>query len=174
MRFLKLAFISFIFLFLLITGISLFIPSHIRISRAINIAASGDSIFSQIRYLEKWKNWYPGFDTLPLLTIDTKEGHVLSAKAPGQVTIMVSDNKKDGAIGIIAEFRSKRTPLINGWKTISYPGTDSVTLQWFMDFKLRWYPWEKFSSLMFENIYGPRMEKGLANLKALLENNAER
>jgi len=44
-------------------------------------------------------------------------------------------------------------------------------VQWWMDFKLRWYPWEKFSSLFFENIYGAQMEKGLDNLKRLAEAN---
>jgi hypothetical protein len=167
MRLLKLAFISFIFLFLLITGFSLFIPSHVRISKAINIASGADSILGQVSDIGKWKNWYPGFDTLPLLLVDMKDGHVLSAKAPGAITIVVTDIQKDE---VIAELRSgNRKPLINGWKTISYPGTDSVTVQWYMDFKLRWYPWEKFSSLLFESNYGGRMEMGLGNLKKLLE-----
>jgi hypothetical protein len=38
-----------------------------------------------------------------------------------------------------------------------------------MDFKLRWYPWEKFKSLFFENIYGAHLERGLGNLKELSE-----
>jgi hypothetical protein len=39
-----------------------------------------------------------------------------------------------------------------------------------MDFHLRWYPWEKFASLLLEKSYGPRMEQGLATLKRLVEN----
>jgi hypothetical protein len=38
-----------------------------------------------------------------------------------------------------------------------------------MDFRLRWYPWEKFSSLLFEKSYGLTMEKGLNNIKKLSE-----
>src|SRR5215470_2233819 len=63
MHYLKLAFISFIFLFLLLTGISLFIPSHIRLSKAIRIAAEKDSVLALIRDPVKWKSWYPGADT---------------------------------------------------------------------------------------------------------------
>jgi hypothetical protein len=39
-----------------------------------------------------------------------------------------------------------------------------------MDFKLRWYPWEKFSSLLLEKRYGPVMEQGLAKLKKSINN----
>jgi hypothetical protein len=40
-----------------------------------------------------------------------------------------------------------------------------------MDFRLRWYPWEKFSSLLFEKQYGTQMEAGLESLKQLAEDN---
>ena len=38
-----------------------------------------------------------------------------------------------------------------------------------MGFHLRWYPWEKFTSFMFERIYNPQLQKGLDNLKTFLE-----
>ena len=44
MRLIKLAFISVIVFALLITFMSLFFPSHIRISKAVDINASKDSI----------------------------------------------------------------------------------------------------------------------------------
>jgi hypothetical protein len=63
-KLIKLGLISIIFFGLLITGFSLFIPSHVIISKAINIGASKDSINYQIADIDKWKYWYPGFDTL--------------------------------------------------------------------------------------------------------------
>ena len=62
-------------------------------------------------------------------------------------------------------------PIISVLKVIRHQEGDSSTLQWYMDFKLRWYPWEKFKSLFFENIYGFQMERGLENLKQLSEGN---
>ena len=56
-----------------------------------------------------------------------------------------------------------------GWNFYATEIPNSVTVQWYMDFHLRWYPWEKFSSLLLEKRYGPMMEKGLGNLKALVE-----
>jgi hypothetical protein len=38
-----------------------------------------------------------------------------------------------------------------------------------MDFHLRWYPWEKFGSLLLEKSYGTKMEMGLMSLKKLAE-----
>ncbi len=166
-RILKLGLISGIFFFLLITGFSLFIPPHIRISRAINIGSSSDSILNNIAGIEKWKYWYPGFDTLALQELEKKDGKLLSVKTKG-ISIVLSELKESR---VVAEFRSgRKKPVIQRWETISHPGTDSVTLQWGMDFRLCWYPWEKFSSLMFEKRYGAQMEQGLTNLKTILEN----
>ncbi len=66
MRFIKVALLSFIFIFQLIMGVSLFIRSHIRISRAVNIKAPKDSVMLQIRDAARLKNWYPGMDSAEL------------------------------------------------------------------------------------------------------------
>jgi hypothetical protein len=65
-------------------------------------------------------------------------------------------------------------PIISGFKIIRHQQGDSATLQWYMDFELRWYPWEKFRSLFYENIYGLQMEQGLLNLKELSEERRRR
>jgi Polyketide cyclase / dehydrase and lipid transport len=169
MRLIKLALISFIFLFLLITGISLFFPSHIRISKAINIKAGKDSIMAQISDAAKWKNWYPGLDTAKLLYVEGKVKGVILGNSDSlhPVYIIITGEKQDE---INAQLISKKLrPVINGWKTISYPAGDSITLQWYMDFDLRWYPWEKFGSLLLEQSYGTKMERGLLNLRKLVQ-----
>ncbi len=74
MKLIKLGLISVIFFALLITGFSLFIPSHVIISKAINIGVKRDSINNQLVGIEKWKNWYPGFDTLQLEELDNQNG----------------------------------------------------------------------------------------------------
>ena len=61
MRFIKLAILSFIFLFLVVTAISLLIPSHIRISKAINIAPPKDSVLALIGDQNRWPQWHPAF-----------------------------------------------------------------------------------------------------------------
>lgn len=102
MKLIKLAILSFVFLFLVVFGISLFIPSHIRISRAVNIKSSADSVLNQISDMNKWKEWYPGFDTMRIEPISSKEGRLVSAKL-SSTSISIISNK----LGEVkAEFKS--------------------------------------------------------------------
>jgi hypothetical protein len=66
-------------------------------------------------------------------------------------------------------FNPGRETLLSSWELHRYASTDSVTLQWYMDFHNKWYPWEKFRSLFYEKTYGSMMETGLKNLKTELE-----
>ncbi len=70
---------------------------------------------------------------------------------------------------VVMQFSQGNKTMYNGWQLYGYPSTDSVTLQWYMDFNLPWYPWQKFSSLFYEDTYGRMMEKGLANIKKEVE-----
>lgn len=139
----------------MVTGISLLIPSHIRISKAVNIGAPRELILSFIKDRQSWSQWYPAF-----MGKD-------SAQRRKQVEIlplMASDSE------LVYQLRQQdKMPLINGWKVYRYPGGDSVTLQWYADFNLKWYPWQKFGSLFYENTYGVMMEQGLSHLKQLSE-----
>ncbi len=162
MRLIKLAILSFIILFLLVTVISLFIPSGIRISKATNIAAEDTLAFSNIKNLANWKNWHPALKGIPANEISILSDSGIKVRG---TTIFVTERKSDELITRMAADDGQ--PVVSGFKTISHQQGDSSTLQWYMDFKLRWYPWEKFRSLFYENIYGVQMEQGLSNLKEL-------
>ena len=165
MRIIKLAFISFIVFALLITGFSLFFPSNIRISKAIDINASNDSVLNQLSDAANWKIWYPGADTMELLIAGGKVKGLLLDSLQGIISI---SGITDSSV-IAATSGPGIREAITGWNIYQYAVPNTVTVQWYMDFHLRWYPWEKFSSLLLEKRYGPVMEKGLSNLKALLE-----
>jgi hypothetical protein len=166
MRIIKLALLSFTILFLLVTGISLFVPSHVRISKAINVKANNDTIMAQLADATQWKNWYPGMDSAKPFYVEGKiKGAVLNEQTHSY--IVITQQTKDEVQAELVT--SKIRPVINVWKTIHYTVSDSTTVQWYMEFNLRWYPWEKFASLLFENSYGQQMEQGLTNLKAKLE-----
>jgi hypothetical protein len=163
MRLIKLAIISFIILFVVVTIISLFIPSHIRISKATNLPADDTTAYSNIDDLSKWKNWHPALKSISESEIQKVSDSSVYVKG---TTIGITQRRDDE---IVTEMvTDKGSPVISGFKTIRHPG-DSLTLQWYMDFKLKWYPWEKFRSLFYENIYGVQMEQGLSNLKKLSE-----
>jgi len=155
-RLIKLAFISILLLFFVVTAISLLIPSDIRISKAINIHSGEDSIFALIRDTTKWKQWHPAF-----ISND-------SATAFPQIHI-VQQSESDSEIVMHLQ-QGDKPEVVNGWKIYQYPHVDSLTLQWYMDFHLKWYPWQKFGSMLYEKTYGTMMEKGLENIKNRVEN----
>lgn len=151
MRIVKLGLLSIIFLFVPVMLISLLIPSHVRLSRATNLPNErqriwrllrSDSIFSLANLDTAWQK---GFDSLDKKVLEqTDSTYVLQLQQAG------------------------RRPVINGWQLYGTPASDSLTLQWYMDFHLRWYPWEKFSSLFYEHTYGTLLQKGLHGIKQQL------
>jgi hypothetical protein len=160
--------ISILLLFTIITAISLFIPSHVRISRAINMNAGHETIFKEIGDLNRWKNWYPGFDTLTIIPVNVKDGNLTEARISSTSTsIIITEKKTDEVIALFNSGNSKS--VVSGWRAITYSTKDSLTVQWYLDFRLRWYPWEKFLSLTYDKMYGQQMELGLNNLKKNVE-----
>lgn len=168
MHLIRLFVLSFLILLLVVTGISFFIPSHVRLSRAVNIVATDSAIWHPIQDINQWPAWNPFFaDLAPgsLQPIDSVEGQLRTALIKGTTIRLVANGTSEWTANME---RPSRQPVVNGWKIIRHPGGDTATVQWYMDFRLRWYPWEKFSSLLFERSYGPGMETGLGNLRSLI------
>ena len=164
MKIIKLGLISFIMFGLLITAISFLFPSHIRVSKAENIGSQKDSLLPLLLDITAWKKWYPGFDTLPFSAVtQAADGSSATVK---NVRINVV-RSTDGAEAIFKQ--EGKEPILQHWRIVPHGSPDSVTVQWYTDIHLRWYPWEKFSSLLFERRYGSVIETGLSSLKSLAE-----
>ena len=131
--------------------------------------ADKDSVMVELKNAARWKDWYPGMDSAkPFYKDGQVKGAVFNGQSPSHPPYIVITKEEESEI--TAQFISnKMNPVINGWKMISHPASDSLTVQWYMDFHLRWYPWEKFASLLFEKSHGEKMEQGLSRLKAILE-----
>ncbi|ANE52754.1 SRPBCC family protein [Flavisolibacter tropicus] len=151
MRIIKLAVISFLFFFVLLTAISLFIPSHIRISKAVNIGSSSSQMLTYVGDTTTWSQWHPLVQQL---------------KAQGRQQYLKATPlaKTDSTVVFQIQYNDQ-TPITNGWQVYQFPSADSLTLQWYMDFHLKWYPWQKFGSLFYEKTYGAIMQQGLENLR---------
>jgi len=163
MRIIKLAIISAIVLFLVVYGMSLLIPSHIRISRAANINVPKDSLAATLADLQQWKKWNelvnnPDLTNLQITTDSFSSDQLKIAKR-----LQVADT-------LITAWHQKSGRVFTSGFT--WQGTNNqLVVQWYFDFQLHWYPWEKFSSIVFDKQLGPPMEKSLSNLKKLLEKN---
>ncbi|MBW7951265.1 MAG: hypothetical protein H3C56_01540 [Chitinophagaceae bacterium] len=54
-------------------------------------------------------------------------------------------------------------------RVIHNNNSPQITVQWQFTEKLKWYPWQRFSSLMNESITGKQLENNLAALKKIVE-----
>lgn len=156
MRLIKLAVISFIVLFGIITAMSLLIPAHIRISKAVTIS-SKDSVLYLIKDTTQWPRWHPAFQGQHVKTV-LQQNHITIKPEEESDTLVRMAWQQDGKV-----------PVLNSWELHRFGTADSVALQWYIDFQLKWYPWQKFGSLLYEKTYGTMMEQGLNNIKILVE-----
>lgn len=155
MRLIKLAFLSFIILFLIVTAMSLMIPGHVRISRAVNLKTEEDSVRLWVRDTGQWPRWHPAF-----------QGANASNRLAEKRTTITPVVENDSLVQLRWQQQGQQ-PVLHSWQIHRYAYTDSVTLQWYMDFHLQWYPWQKFSSLFYEGTYGKMMEQGLENIRKM-------
>ena len=164
MRVIKLGLISIVFFAIFITIFSLFFPSRVRISKAIDINADKAMVMAEVKDAVNWKKWYPGADSLPPFMVDGKIKGIMTGP---QQAVMIAAVNDSVVLAVNTGPHAKRGET--GWNFYATEIPNSVTVQWYMDFHLRWYPWEKFSGLLLEKRYGPMMEKGLEKLKSITE-----
>lgn len=166
MKYLKLGLISFVFFFLLLSLISTLLPSSVNIIRSVDINAPVNSVYSRINNLANWKNWYAGYDA---------SGASLSANPVGKgATIHVNNTTitilEASATQILALWQPGNASPFSGEFNFMKSQVDSTfTLQWRFNYRVKWYPWDKFSSVFSDKAIGPFMEKSLSNLKQEVE-----
>jgi len=165
MRFVKLGLISAVFFFLLLTGISLLLPSQTNISRAIDINAPADSAYFYINNLQNWKYWYAAYDSAQTSISNQTAGK--SVLKVNNTTITISEALPDKVKAIWKT--GKSNPMPGEFNFIRTNNGTSVTIQWNFIQKVKWYPWQKFASIASNKIIGPFMEKSLDNLKMKVE-----
>lgn len=135
----------------------------------MNVKASTEEIKAPLADLRRWNEWNPFLDSVAAGTMSFSGGNGV----PNEMRIedvrvnWVNTEGRD----LVAEMKGLTgKPVTCGWQIIEHPDSDSTTVQWYMDFKLGWLPWQKFSGLLLENSYGPRMEQGLTRLRQLVYN----
>lgn len=165
MRFIKLALISFVVLFLVITAISLLLPSTVNVSRAIDINAPIDSVYNNINDLSKWKNWYANYDSSNV-TYSGKTAGEGSAITMNKTTVTILRSNPDQ---IQTLWRSGTKSLEGDFNFFHQQNSSQISVQWLFTQHVRWYPWEKFASIVSDKVMGPVMEKSLNNLKKVIE-----
>lgn len=160
MRLIKLGIISIVVLFVVVLLLSLLIPSHVRVSRAINITAGADSVINNLADLRQWRNWNQMVNDTGL----TNAEYDVKAFRSDQLQVQQRSFKNDTVKTVWIQ-NGKEIVSVLTWHSSGH----TTVVQWYFDFYQQWYPWEKFGSIIFDKQLGPSMEKSLASLKKRLE-----
>jgi len=142
--------------------ISLLFPSGVRISRAVNIGASKESVQQKISDFRQWKQWN---ETV------TAQGfthcvYTDSSFTSDQITVNLVYSSPDS---IRISVRNKNNATYQVFNLIQIT-TDTTVVNWYFEVPAK-LPWEKFSTLILQNQLGPPMENALVKLKQMVENN---
>ena len=169
MRFVKFLVLAIVTLFLMLTGLSLLFPSHLRVSRVINVTAPRGKVAAVIGDLRTWEEWNTFIHNTPLTnkhfsTPSKGKGAWLSSD---QWTIRELAADSDG---IALQWDLKGGKKYQGGFDLLSVNPDSLTVQWWFNLDFRWYPWEKLGVFVYDRKLGPVMEESLDSLKQFVEN----
>ena len=135
----------------------LLLPSHVNISRTIDINQSPDSILPYINNFFGWKKWVNA-----LAQTDIKNPNKIQF---GKSSINLYNSNKTQVNGawIDADGKEQKT-------TIQLIEKDKITIvNWQFEYNVSWFPLDRFSSIVNDKVTGKMMEDNLAALKILIE-----
>lgn len=154
-------------------------PSTFRVERSITIAAPPEKIFAQVNDFHAWTGWSPWEGRDPVMK-RTYEGPTAGT---GSIYKWSSDNNEVGA-GMMTITESRPSDLVkihlqfikpfegdNTAEFIFKPANDSTTVTWSM------YGPNSFMAkavglfMNMDKMVGGEFDKGLTNLKTLVESN---
>ncbi len=159
MKFLKLGFISAVVLFFIVTCMGLLLPANVVVSRAVDITASKDSVFKMMTNINNWKYWVTGLKKDGIVITSDKDANLFGTK----VEIISTNNYV-----VVSKWTGKNGTVQESIMRVIQDSTSSNTIaQWQFTEHLKWYPWQRFGSMMNEAVMGTQLETNMAQLKKL-------
>jgi hypothetical protein len=155
MKYIKLIIISFVFLSVLVTGISLLFPSKVIASRAIEVNTSADKIAYFTSDLSHWNQWMSDWKQNK---VDLKNNTAYI----GTQTVRFLD-KTDTKVNYEWIATGQNPYLVTFEWTLLKDNT--YVIHWSFEQNVKWYPWEKFQTLLNDKLLGAKMEIELQHLQ---------
>ena len=172
MKFIKGFVLAIAGLFIMITLLSLLMPSKVMTVRSVVIHGTTVQVFAKITDLNNWKYWHPVFmqDSNSIQFSSPSSGinayaewNTNGKKNKLQITEILSTQLK-ADLTRIGENTTENIIAVTALKD-----SNNVQAEWRVLTKLKWYPWEKFSGIFVDKMTGPGYETALNNLKELIE-----
>jgi len=176
MRLIKMFLFVLIGLFAVITIIGLFIPSSVKISRGIIVSVDSSKVYNELSDVKNWNKWLPWITAdsgavVQLSAVTDKLGSYFRWKgmkinSAGTITIK---EMNPGEILLLHELKDMNKAE-GGFRIRSTGANNNVTeVLWYMEYKLKWYPWERFFGIFTDRIIGSAFDKGLEQFKNYIE-----
>jgi hypothetical protein len=160
---LKLIIGSLIIFSLVILFLFALFPSDISISRVTQINSSQKTIRNKIADLREWKTWNEMF--LTQFSGFSPQDRIDSAYVSrGNVSIEILNAGQDS---ILTRWQNGQKSFTGNYILTKMDG--QIVLEWSLHFHLKWYPWEKLSSMFYDKQLGTMMENSLLKLKKEVE-----
>ena len=158
MKLIKLAVISALLLSVLVTAISLLFPSTVIVSRAIEVKSTSEKIAFYAADLNQWSAWMS----------DWKQNEVRLQNDTAFIgtQLIHFESKTDSSVNYqwVATGQAPYVVKIE-WFPLE---KGNYVIHWTFEQQVSWYPWEKFQTLLNENLLGGKMEMELQNLQGVI------
>jgi hypothetical protein len=158
--------------FVLITAVSLLMPSRVMSAQTVMINAPNDKVFQAIHDFDGWRNWHPLFMQVPqTVSIVKQQGNVEQQAtwlSGGKENRLLMKSATAQQVHVLLQ-RNRENDLDNLLSVMPITGAPGVQVEWRVQQQLKWYPWEKFSGIFFNQLVGPGNQQALESLKVFCE-----
>jgi len=159
-------------LFLVFLGlITVFLPSHMTITRTVLIHADEKAVRMQITDFSNWMHWYPAFQNAHATVLIGSHGDTSFAT-------LKFDQQRQLSLGLFQTpdntievfFPAAERKGENYQFILVKNGSGLIQLTWHATTTLGWYPWKKLGGIFLDKITGPQYDEALQHLKSAAEN----
>jgi hypothetical protein len=160
-------------LFVMITLLSLLIPSRVLTAKSVTINAPRQLITGALVDFQQWKQWHPVFANNSINTIISKPSRGINANiewgGAGKKNKMTITEANAEGIKLVFT-RPGENPVENSIILLPLKDSGSYQVEWKALTRLKWYPWEKFAGIFVSEVTGPGYQTALDSLKIYVEN----
>ena len=168
MRLLKSFFLTIAGFFIVITIVSLLMPSEVITSRTILIIAKPGVIMGEVKDLNNWREWHPLFASQKVEVSGNAGGQLAVWNVNGKTNQLRFTSATDQQ-AIFDVIQSGENIQQNKITVLQSTDSDNVQVEWSALTRLKWYPWEKFAGIFVDKITGAGYETALQSLKTRAE-----
>lgn len=175
MKFIKRILVTLLVLIVVLVGVSYLLPGKAEVSRSITINAPADAIFPYVNSMQETEKWSPWLSRDP----ETQLSYSGPESGVGNTLNWSSDNPQVG-VGSQEIIESVDNQTVKtaldfgpmGTATALFdlqPEGGETQVTWGFESDLGMNPMSRWMGLMMDNWVGGDYERGLENLKALVE-----